>query len=145
MTLLVKDANTTVQPISTQSDAAANLSPMNTLATVVAGIATPVSATNPVPVEPVAGAVAVIGDTTIVSNTVAQTLFSGVTPTNGYTVCNNCASALWVSDGGTAGNAVGFYVPASGGVYTTPPGYKPAGAVSIYGGTNSGNVAARRW
>lgn len=145
MTLYVKDANSTTQPISTQPDTAGNLVPMHVPATLVAGIATPVSTAAPLPVEVAAGTPAVVGDATIVSNTQAQTLFSGVTPVNGFSICNNCASAMWVSDGGTAANNVGFYIAASGGIYTTPPGYKPAGPVSLFGGTTSGNFAARRW
>jgi hypothetical protein len=145
MTLNVKDAYSVVQPISTQADAAGNLAPVHVPASVIGGVATPVSTANPLPVEIAAGSPAVVGDSTIVSATSAQTLFSGVTPVNGFSICNNCASAMWCSDGGTAGNAVGFYIAASGGIYTTPPGYKPVGPVSVYGGTNGGNFAARRW
>jgi hypothetical protein len=145
MTLYVKDANATTQPISTQSDAAGNLVPMHVPASVVSGVATPISTANPLPVEVAAGSPAVVGDSTIVSASSPQTLFSGVTPVNGFSICNNCASAMFVSDGGTAGSNVGFYCAASGGIYTTPPGYKPVGPVSVYGGTNGGNFAARRW
>ena len=144
MTLYVKDANATTQPISTQPDAAANLVPVHVPASVIAGVATPVSTANPLPVEVAAGAPAVVGDGTIVSNTVAQTLFAGVTPQNGFSVCNNCASAMFINDGGTAANNVGFQL-ANGATYTTPPGYKPVGPVSVYGGTTAGNFAARRW
>jgi hypothetical protein len=108
-------------------------------------VSTPVSTAAPLPVEVAAGAPAVVGDGTIVSATAAQTLFVGVTPVNGFSICNNSASAMFVSDGGTAASNVGFYIAASGGIYTTPPGYKPAGPVSLYGGTTSGNFDARRW
>ena len=146
MTLLIKDANSTTQPISTQTDVAGNLVPVHVPASVVGGIATPISTTNPLPVEVAAGAAAVVGDGTIVSATVAQTLFGGVTPTNGFSICNNTGSnAIYINDGGTAAANVGFLCAGNGGIYTTPPGYKPAGAVSIYGGTNGGNFAARRW
>ena len=50
MTLLVKDANTTTQPISTQTDVAGNLVPVHAPAAVVGGIATPVGPTAPLPV-----------------------------------------------------------------------------------------------
>jgi hypothetical protein len=145
MTLYVKDANATTQPISTQPDAAGNLVPMHVPASIIGGIAVPASTANPLPVEVAAGSPAVVGDGTIVSATVAQTLFAGVTPVNGFAICNNCSSAMWASDGGTAASNVGFYIAASGGIYTTPPGYKPVGPVSLYGGTTSGNFAARRW
>jgi hypothetical protein len=144
MTLLIKDANSTTQPISTQSDVAGNLAPVHVPASLIAGVATPVSTANPLPVEVAAGSPAVVGDGTIVSATVAQTLFAGVTPVNGFSLCNNCASALFISDGGTAASNVGFQL-AAGATYMTPPGYKPAGPVSVYGGTTSGNFAARRW
>jgi len=144
MTLLVKDANATVQPISTQPDAAGNLAPVHVASTVVAGVATPVGPVNPMPVEPVAGAAAIPGDATVVSATVVQTLFAGVIPANGFSIANNCSSAMWVSDAQPAADHVGFPI-AAGGIYTTPPGYKPAGQVTIYGGTTSGNFAARRW
>jgi hypothetical protein len=144
MTLYVKDANATTQPISTQLDAASNLVPVHVPASVIGGIATPVSTAAPLPVE-IAGLPAVVGDSTIVSATSAQTLFSGVAPVNGFSICNNCASAMFISDGGAAANNVGFYCAGSGGIYTTPPSYKPVGPVSVYGGTNGGNFAARRW
>ena len=144
MTLLIKDANSTTQPISTQSDVAGSLAPVHVPASLVGGIATPVSLTNPLPVEVAAGSPAVVGDGTIVSATSAQTLFAGVTPVNGFSIGNNCASPMFISDGGTAASNVGFQV-ANGATYTTPPGYKPVGPVSVYGGTTSGNFAARRW
>ena len=144
MTLYVKDANATTQPISTQADTAGNLAPVHVPASVIAGVATPVSTANPLPVEVAAGAPAVVGDGTIVSATVAQTLFAGVTPVNGFSIGNNCASAMFINDGGTAANNVGFQL-ANGATYTTPPGYKPVGPVSVYGGTTSGNFTARRW
>jgi hypothetical protein len=145
MTLLIKDANSTTQPISTQADVAGNLVPVHVPASVVAGIATPISASNPLPVEVAAGSPAVVGDGTIVNAATAQTLFAGVTPVNGFSICNNCSSVIYVNDGGTAAAGIGFYVAATGGIYTTPPGYKPVGPVSIFGGTNAGNFAARRW
>jgi hypothetical protein len=61
MTLLVKDANTTTQPLSTQLDMASNLVPVHTPAPLVGTVATPVSATNPMPVINAAGAPAVDG------------------------------------------------------------------------------------
>jgi hypothetical protein len=144
MTLLVKDARQAEQPISTQPDAAGNLAPVHVPASVIGGVATPVSTANPLPVEVAAGSPAVVGDGTIVSATVAQTIFGGVTPLNGFSIANNCSSVMTCSDGGTAGPNIGFPIPV-GGIYTTPPGYKPAGPVSLYGGTTSGNFAARRW
>ena len=55
MTLLVKDANTTTQPISTQADVAGNLVPVHAPAAVVGGVATPVGPTAPLPVVNTAG------------------------------------------------------------------------------------------
>ena len=78
MTLLVKDANTTAQPISTQSDAAGNLVPVHAPASVIAGVATPVGPAAPLPVINTAGFAAIDGSATIVAGGTAQTLFAGV-------------------------------------------------------------------
>jgi hypothetical protein len=145
MTLLIKDANSTTQPISTQADIAGNLVPVHVPASVIGGVATPVSAANPLPVVVDSGSVAVDGSGTIVSATVVQTLFGGVVPVNGYQIANNCASIIYVRDTASpAGPSAGMPVPVNG-TYTTPVNYKPAAAVTIYGGTTSGNFEARRW
>ena len=60
MTLLVKDANTTTQSISTQVDTAGNLVPVHAPAAIAGGVATPVGPTAPLPVINAAGS-AVIG------------------------------------------------------------------------------------
>src|ERR1700720_3197058 len=143
MTLLVKDANSTAQPIATQSDIAGNLAPVHVPASVIAGVATPVSAANPLPVSVAEGTVAIDGSGTIVSATVAQTLFGGVIPTTGYQIGNNCSATIWVrASGSPAGDHAGFPVPV-GGTYTTPLNYRPPGPVSIYGGIPGRNVQAR--
>ncbi len=88
------------------------------------------------------------GSTTIVAGGTAQTLFGGVTPTNGYEICNpDPIEDLWFSDTTTAAaNGTGsFRIPANGGVYNTPNAYKPAGAVSIVGATTGHKITARRW
>jgi hypothetical protein len=145
MTLNVKDAYGNVIPISTQADVAAALAPVHVPATVVAGVATPVSPANPLPVVVDSGAVAIDGSTTITSQTSPQFLFASVIPTNGYQIGNTTASVLWVRDTGQpAGDHAGMPV-AAGGTYTTPVNYKPAGAVSFYGGVTAGNIEARRW
>jgi hypothetical protein len=145
MTLLIKDANATTQPISTQSDIAGNVAPVHVPASLVSGVATPVSAANPLPVQVAEGTVSVDGSTTIDSQTTAQMLFAGVVPPVGYQIGNNTAAVLWVRDTGSpAGDHAGMPVPI-GGTYTTPINYKPAGSVSIYGGITGSNVEARRW
>jgi hypothetical protein len=146
MVLLVKDANNTTQSLSTQSDIAGALVVAHVPATVVAGIATPISGTNPMPVEPVAGAPAIDGSGSISLGGTAQTLFGGITPVNGFLVANNAASdTLYISDVSTA-IAGGASIPIKPGtVFATPPGYKPAGPVSIYGATTADAYAARRW
>jgi hypothetical protein len=58
MTLLVKDANTTVQSLSTELDGSGNLVPMHAPASVSQGVASPIGPTNPMPVINTAGAVA---------------------------------------------------------------------------------------
>ena len=39
----------------------------------------------------------------------------------------------------------GMIVAANGGIFATPSGYKPAGAVSIFGATTGQAFAGRRW
>jgi hypothetical protein len=143
--LLVKDANTTTQSLSTGLDSSGNLVPLHSPAAIVAGIATPVSSATPLPVINIAGAVASDGSGTVVAGGSAQTLFGGVVPINGWLVANNSAATLYVSDIGTATSGGASIPIAAGGVFATPSGYKPAGAVSLYGTTTGQTFAARRW
>ena len=145
MTLLVKDANTTVQSLSTGLDSSGALVPVHTPATIVGGIATPVSVVSPMPVINAAGSVASDGSGTVIAGGTSQTLFGGIVPANGWLVANNSAATLYVCDVGVA-TAGGASIPvAPGGVFATPSGYKPAGAVSLYGSTAGQAYAARRW
>jgi len=89
VTLLVKDANTTTQPLSTGLDSSGNLVPMHTPAAIVGGIATPVSIAAPLPVINTAAAAAVDGSGTVNAGGTAQTLFGGVVPVDGWLVANN--------------------------------------------------------
>jgi hypothetical protein len=142
---LVKDANTTTQPISTQSDAAGNLVPVHTPAAMIGGVATPVGPAAPLPVINIAGTAAVDGSAAVAVGGTAQTLFGGSVPANGYLVANNSSAILYVSDVGLA-TAGGASIPiAAGSVFMTPSGYKPAGAISLWGGTTGQAFAARRW
>jgi len=145
LTLLVKDANTTTQPISTQSDVAGNLVPMHAPAAVIGGIATPVGPATPLPVINTAGSAAVDGSGTVVAGGTAQFLFAGVAPSNGYLVANNSSQPLYISDVGVAmSGGASIPIPA-GAVFITPSGYNPAGAVSLWGSTTGQAFAARRW
>ena len=145
MTLLVKDANTTTQPISTQSDVAGNLVPVHAPATVVGGIATPVGPAAPLSVINTSGIAAIDGSATVVAGGTAQTLFAGVIPINGYLVANNSSAAVYVSDVGSA-TLGGASIPiAAGAVFMTPSGYKPGGAVGLWGSVTGQAFAARRW
>ena len=47
MTLLVKDANTTIQSLSTEPDGSGNLVPVHAPASVAQGVASPVGADRP--------------------------------------------------------------------------------------------------
>jgi hypothetical protein len=145
LTLLVKDANTTTQPISTQPDIAGNLVPVHAPAAVLDGIATPVGPTAPLPVINTGGAAAIDGSATVVVGGTAQTLFAGVVPNNGYLVANNSSAILYVSDVGSATSGGASIPIAVGAVFVTPSGYKPAGAVSLWGGVTGQAFAARRW
>lgn len=93
------------------------------------------------------GNIASSGDTTITTGGTAQLLFAAA-PTNGFAVYNpDAANDLWVSDSATAvANGKGsIRVPANGGGYETPAGYKPIGPVSIVGATTAQKITARRW
>ena len=94
------------------------------------------------------GAQGAAGDATIVNAGVAQALFAGTTPANGFAVHNPDAfEDMWVSDSTTAAaNGEGsMIVAAGGGSYETPPGYRPIGAVSVYALTAGHKITARRW
>ena len=145
MALLVKDANTTVQPISTQLDVAGSLVPVHAPASIAGGVATPVSAAAPLPVINTAGNVALDGSGTVATGGTPQLLFGGATPANGYLVANTSAAALYVSDAGTA-SQTGSSIPIGPGqVFATPSGYRPPGPVSLYGSVSGQSFAARRW
>jgi hypothetical protein len=146
MTLLVKDANTTVQSLSTELDGGGNLVPVHAPASVSAGVASPVGPQNPLPVINTAGAAASDGSGTVATGGSPQTLFGGAVPVNGFLVQNNSSAVLWVCDTGIASDGgASLQIAANGGIFATPPGYKPAGAVSLYGGTTGQIFAARRW
>src|SRR5712691_12528754 len=137
MTLLVKDANTTVQSLATEIDGNGNLVPVHAPATTNAqGVASPVGPQNPLPVINTAGAVASDGSGTLATGGSAQMLFGGIVPANGFLVQNNSSGALWLSDAGTASaGGASIQIAANGGIFATPSSYKPAGAVSIFGAT----------
>jgi hypothetical protein len=146
MTLLVKDANTAVQSLSTELDGSGNLVPVHVPASVSAGVASPVGPANPLPVINTAGAAASDGSGAVATGGSAQTLFGGTVPANGFLVQNNSSAALWVCDTGIASNGgASIQIAANGGLFATPAAYKPAGAVSLYGGTTGQVFAARRW
>ena len=147
MTLLVKDANTTVQALSTALDGNGNLVPVHAPASVNGqGVASAVGPQNPLPVVNTAGTAASDGSGTLAAGGSAQTLFGGAVPANGYLVQNNSAAALWISDTGAASNGgASIQLMPNGGIFMTPSGYKPAGPVSLFGATTGQPVAARRW
>ncbi|HKS88743.1 MAG TPA: hypothetical protein VJR70_04825 [Stellaceae bacterium] len=147
MTLLVKDANTTVQSLATELDGSGNLVPLHAAAaTDGQGIATPVGPQNPLPVVNTAANPAGDGSGTVAAGGSAQTLFGGIVPTNGFLVQNNSSAALWVCDVGIASaGGASIQLAANGGTFATPSGYKPAGAVSLFGATTGQAFAARRW
>ena len=146
MTLLVKDANTTVQSLATAVDASGNLVPLHAPGVVNAGTVAAVGAANPLPVINTAGAAASDGSGTVAAGGSAQTLFGGAVPANGFLVQNNSSAALWICDTGTASaGGASLQLAANGGIFVTPDGYKPAGAVSLFGATTGQAFAARRW
>src|ERR1041385_2207771 len=147
MTLLVKDANTSVQSLATVADASGNLVPVHAPASTNAqGVATPVGPQNPLPVMNASGIAATDGSGTLAAGGSAQTLFGGIVPVNGFLVQNNSSAVLWISDVGVASaSGASIQLTANGGTFATPSGYKPAGAVSLFGATTGQVFAARRW
>ena len=147
MTLLVKDANTTVQSLSTELDGSGSLVPVHAPASVSAqGVASPVGPQNPLPVINAAGAVASDGSGTVATGGSPQTLFGGAVPASGFLVQNNSSAAIWINDTGIASNGgASIQIAADGGIFATPSGYKPGGAVSLYGAATGQAFAARRW
>jgi hypothetical protein len=145
LTLLVKDANTTTQSISTQTDVTGNLVPVHAPAAIAGGVAIPVGPASPLPVINAAGSAAIDGSGTVVTGGMAQLLFAGVVPVNGFLVANNSSAALYVSDVGSASAGGGSIPIAPGAVFTTPSGYKPAGSVSLFASSTGQSFAARRW
>src|SRR3977135_1574117 len=98
MPLLVKDANTSVQSLSTVTDGSGNLVPLHAPAVTNAqGVASPAGPQNPLPVVNTAASAAIDGSGTVASGGNAQTLFGGAVPANGFLVQNNssgrCGSA----------------------------------------------------
>jgi hypothetical protein len=147
MTLLVKDANTTVQSLATVTDGSGNLVPAHApAATNAQGVAAPVGPQNPLPVVNTAGNAASDGSGTLAAGGSAQSLFGGAVPANGFLVQNNSSAALWICDTGAASNGgASIQLTSNGGVFMTPSGYKPAGPVSLFGATTGQAFAARRW
>ena len=85
------------------------------------------------------------GSTTITCG-VSTLLFGGATPSKGFMI-QTPFNELAVNDNGPASfnpPVQGFYV--LGGVFITPPGYRPMGPVSVNcNGTGPAYVAARAW
>ncbi len=147
MTLLVKDANTSVQSLATEIDVNGNLVPLHApAATNAQGVASAVGPQNPLPVINTAAAAASDGSGAVATGGAAQTLFGGLVPANGFLVQNNSSAALWISDVGAASaGGASIQLAANGGIFATPSGYKPAGPVSLLGATTGQAFAARRW
>jgi hypothetical protein len=143
--LLVKDANTTTQSLATGADSSGNLVPVHIPALLAAGVATPVSTVTPLPVINAASSPAIDGSGMVQTGGSAQSLFGGIIPTNGWLIANNSSATLYVSDVGVA-TPGGASIPISAGsIFATPSGYRPSGAVSLYGATTGQVYAGRRW
>lgn len=105
------------------------------------------SAAIPVPL-PVTGNTATDGSTTLTTANTAQNLFSAVTPTNGFQICDPDATHdLWWSDTTTAVvNGTGSHRIASNGGCDSPPlGRKVIGTVSIIGTLTGQHITASQW
>jgi hypothetical protein len=84
---------------------------------------------------------------TITVGGTAQNLF-GTTPANGFEIINTHATeTLYIRENGTAtaadnGASVAI-LPRN--AYTTPPGYKPTGDISVIAATTGHALIGRRW
>ena len=147
MTLLVKDANTTVQSLSTEVDGNGNLVPVHApAATNAQGVSTPVGPQNPLPVINTAGAAASDGSGTVATGGSAQTLFGGHRAGKRLSGAEQfLGGAVDLDVGVASAGGASIQIAANGGLFATPSGYKPAGAVSLYGATTGQVFAARRW
>lgn len=80
---------------------------------------------------------------------IAQALFGGVTPMNGFKVGDpNSADDVWISDATTTpviNGASSTRVFANGGQYSTEPGEKPVGPVYLIGTAIGDRFNARSW
>ncbi len=88
------------------------------------------------------------GSTTITTAGVAQTLFGGAIPGNGFAIYNpDAVNDLWISDSTTAAvNGLGsIRVFAGGGGFETPALYRPFGPVSVIGAAAGQKITARSW
>lgn len=86
------------------------------------------------------------GSGTITAGGVAQDLFGGTIPANGYMVQNLSANPLYVNELAVASAGAGsILIPASGSMWITPQIWKPDAAISIFGGTTGQAFTARRW
>jgi hypothetical protein len=109
------------------------------------GVASLVALLKAIAVRLGVGVVASDGGGVVATGGLAQLLFAGLTPVNGYLVQNNSAAALYVSDTATAVSTGSSILLNPGVMWVTPPGYKPPGPVSLYGATSGAAYAARRW
>jgi|KBSMisStaDraftv2_1062788.scaffolds.fasta_scaffold00169_3 hypothetical protein len=86
-------------------------------------------------------------DGTITTGGIAQYLWGGLLAQNGWAVYNpSSTDELWASSSTTAApNAPGSVRIAPLGGYETPAGYRPYGAVSVYGAKTGQPITARGW
>ena len=81
---------------------------------------------------------------------IAQTLFGGAAPADGWKIVDpNASGDMWASDNGTTPSANGassYRCAASGGSCKTEPGERPPGSpVQLLGATIGASFIARRW
>lgn len=85
------------------------------------------------------------GSGSVVAGGAAQPLFSGTAPPRGYLVQNTSSFPMWINEFGVAAAGGASILLNPGMMYSTPPGAKPAGAVSLFGGVTGQAFAARKW
>lgn len=108
------------------------------------GAASPVTATAPMPVQPIA-ATYTDRSGTITTGGTAQQLAASNAARRGFWIQNNSSGDLWINTLATAVQLQPSLKIVSGALYEVPYGGCPTGAISIIGATTAQAFSAVEW